>query len=140
MPRAAHGLGRDEPRPEALHVENGGLPTLCPLGAFGAWADEHGHGWPLPPETFERLLGEFLAQRPYYLSAVSAYRLADGVSLRLRHVVASWEVKLGRHAPAKERRPIYLQWEEHVAAMRAAAPPSAGALVQVGVLQGQARP
>ena len=123
-----------EPPPAELDVVDG-MPDACPIGSFADWAEQQRNAtWPLPRARFGVLLREWLDREPWWLSAMSLLRLPGG-ALQLRHVMVTYRVPLERHAPAKRRDPKYHRWQTYRDALNAAAPRTAGEVLQVAVLE-----
>lgn len=121
------GCGAPVARPE-LRVVPG--TTKCVVGEFAAWAGAQRNATlPLPRASFEALLRDFLAAHQEWLQYVSVVGDAQS-GYRLRHVVASFTVRVENHAPASRRLPLYRAWEAEVASLNAAAPPSANKALQ----------
>ena len=126
-------------KPE-LMIVNG--TTECVIGAFYAWnaARTGSAAWPLEPSDFQTRLGAFLLTNPSWGTQLSIVQEASedadggdsagGGSYRLRHVTASFQISVMRHAPAQERKPLYDAWEAEVGRLNGLAPRTANGCIQ----------
>ena len=136
-PRAQEALLRGcvEPvRNPALRVVNGS--ASCVIGAFYEWnARRTGNAsWPLSRYDFTTRFGAFLLMHEQWAAQISVVKTrapnATSATYRLRHVTASFEVRVERHAPARLRQPLYEAWQAEVSRQRAVSPPSCRSLLQ----------
>ena len=100
--------------------------SLCVLRAFADWSNaSHQLSWPLPTNEFASLLGEFLDEQPHWRPSVGF-----GPDGRVRSVIAQFYMEAEMRAPASQRHPTFAAWQRTVARLNAAAPPSAGRVIQ----------
>lgn len=102
---------------------------MCVIRALAGWAAERNRTFPFPRNEFNPALLDFLSTQPQWLASLSFAPTSSanggGDSWRVRHVAVSFTLSVEPHAPASRRRRVYDRWEELLADLNAAAPPTA---------------